>query len=78
MSRYRGKLTAAALAAALAVVTGCSSGSHVSVAACKQAIRKQLTAAVTSGNTNPPKPAACQGIPPKTLEKLLAEVFTGH
>lgn len=78
MRGNRGKLIVVVVAVAAALTAGCSSGPHVSqVAACKHAMRQQLTAA-TSGNTNPPEPAACKGLPPKTLEKLIGEVFTGR
>lgn len=67
------KTTAAAAVTVLALtLAGC--GSEPDVAACKNAMHKQYSEAKATGAEGT-RPAACEGVDDKTLERLVGEVL---
>jgi hypothetical protein len=76
-----GVRTTGALIAVVAALTlaGCghSSGSPASVAACKHAMQQEFAASAASG-TKGTEPAACKGLPQKTLTRLAGEIIASH
>ncbi|MFJ8555297.1 hypothetical protein [Streptomyces sp. NPDC093676] len=73
--------TAATTLLALALLTaGCSSSGDAKpdTAACKTAMRKQLSDAMAAGETAAPgtRPAACEGVDSATLQKYAADLMT--
>jgi hypothetical protein len=73
--------THTALAAAtitLLTLTGCSSDTKADPAACKTAMTKQLSDAIAAGDKaeQGKRPAACNGVDDKTLQRIAGEVTT--
>lgn len=68
--------TTAAAAAILLALTGCSSDSKPDIAACKTAMVKQVDQAMAAGEeaVEGTRPAACDGVDDKTLERLATEI----
>lgn len=58
---------------ALAALTGCSSDATADPAACKAAMEKQFEDAMASGKEGN-RPAECEGIDDKTLQKFVGEI----
>lgn len=56
----------------LGALTGCAH-SQPSVAACRSALQAEYHAAVTDGTTGT-KPAACKGVPVKTITTLVGQI----
>jgi hypothetical protein len=70
----------AALLALTAALTACSSssGSNADPAACKSAMTKQFTEGIAKGTAAPTgtRPAACDGVDDKTLQKYAGDLMT--
>lgn len=70
--------TLAALATAALTLTACGS-SGPDVAACKTAMKQQFAQGLTNPSAPPPtRPAACEGVPDKTVQRLATEIMEGR
>lgn len=73
----RTRTTAALIAAGLLLtLTACGSDSKPDIAACKTAMGKQVDEAMAAGEeaVEGTRPAACDGVDDKTLERLAGEI----
>ncbi|MFJ5893776.1 hypothetical protein [Streptomyces californicus] len=70
--------TAALIAASLLALTACSSDEKPDAAACKTAMAKQLYQAIADGDQaeESSRPAACNGVDDKTLQRIAGELTT--
>ncbi|WP_098010479.1 hypothetical protein [Streptomyces sp. sk226] len=76
--RTRSTATLTAAAAILLALTSCSSDEKPDTAACKTAMAKQLDQAIADGDQakESNRPAACDGVDDKTLQRIAGELTT--
>lgn len=67
------RTTGCAILIAIAALTSCSSDNTADPAACKAAMEKQFDDALASGKEGS-RPAECDGIDDKTLQKFVGEI----
>ncbi|MEI5036033.1 hypothetical protein RB201_35595 [Streptomyces sp. S1A(2023)] len=72
----RTRTTLTTTAVILLALTGCSSDQKPDIAACKTAMTKQVDQAMAAGEeaVDGKRPASCDGVDDKTLERLAGEI----